>query len=81
MELNEFHVADGCAGAPGHGDAVARGDVGIGGVKIDLAASAGRQRNAVAAQGDYVAGFGVEDVHADDAILGGAAELAGGDDP
>jgi len=37
MELDEFEVGDFDAGAVGHGDAVAGGDVGVGGELVDLA--------------------------------------------
>ena len=47
MELVELHVADGSAGAPGHGDAVSCGDGWVGGVAVDLScASAGDERGA-----------------------------------
>ena len=41
VELHEFHVGDGGAGAVGHGDTVAGGHVGVAGVEIDLAGAAG----------------------------------------
>ena len=43
MELDELHVADGGAGAVGHGHAIAGRDPGIGGQGIDLAGAAGGQ--------------------------------------
>ncbi len=43
VELDEFHVADGEAGAPCHGDAVSCGDIGVGGVGIDFSETAGGQ--------------------------------------
>ena len=41
VELDELHVLDPAAGAPGHGDAVARGGIGVGRVKVDLARATG----------------------------------------
>src|ERR1051326_1268439 len=41
MELDEFHVGDGCAGAISHRHAITSGNVRIGRVKIDLAATPG----------------------------------------
>ena len=47
VELVELHVRDGSAGAPGHGNAVAGGHRGIGGVAVDLpCAAAGQQHTA-----------------------------------
>ncbi len=37
VKLDEFHVGDVCACAPGHGDAVARGDVGVCRDEVDFA--------------------------------------------
>ena len=45
VKLDEFHVGDPATGAPAHGDAVARRDVGIGGVEINLACAARGQRD------------------------------------
>ncbi|MNV95733.1 hypothetical protein D3C71_1906590 [compost metagenome] len=41
VELVELQVADPAAGAPGHGDAVARRDIRVGGILINLGRSAG----------------------------------------
>src|ERR1700720_101954 len=41
MELNEFHVGDCRSRSPCHRNAVARGDVRVGGVQINLATAAG----------------------------------------
>jgi hypothetical protein len=46
VELDELHVADAAAGAPGHRDAVAGGGVGVAGVAIDLADATGGQHHA-----------------------------------
>ena len=40
VELNEFHVRDGNPGSCRHGDAVAGGDVRIGGIQVNLTATA-----------------------------------------
>jgi hypothetical protein len=45
VELDELHVADPAAGAPGHRDAVAGGGVGVAGVAVDLAHAAGGQHH------------------------------------
>ncbi len=47
MELHELQVAHLGAGAPGHGQAVARGDVRVAGVEVDLAAAAGGQHHRI----------------------------------
>ena len=51
VELDELHVGDGHARAVGHGHAVAGGDVGIGGVEIDLAAAAGGEEHVLRGDG------------------------------
>jgi hypothetical protein len=43
VELDELHVRDAATGAPGGGNAVAGGGVGVGGVQVDLARAAGGQ--------------------------------------
>ena len=51
MKLDELHVGHGRAGAIGHGHAVARGNVRVGGVKINFAAAArGQERTERAAK-------------------------------
>ena len=80
VELDELHVADRRAGAPGHGHAVARGDIGVRRVEVDFAAAAGGQHDAVAAEGEDPAGFLIEHVDADHAVFGGVAEFARGDE-
>ena len=65
MELDELHVRDLRAGAPGHGHAVAGRDAGIGRVEIDLAAAAGGEDDAVAAQGQDFAGGFIEHIDAE----------------
>src|SRR2546421_1069471 len=45
MELNELHIRYGRSGAVSHGEAIAGGDVRVGGVKIGLAAATSRQQS------------------------------------
>jgi len=79
MELHEFHVADFEARAPGHGDAVARGDVGIAGVEVDLAGAAGGQQRVRRAHGeDFVRGP-VEEIGADAGVVARHLQPAGRD--
>ncbi len=68
VELHEFHVGDGRAGAVGHGDAVAGGDVGIAGVEVDLAGTAGRQHGDRRPKGVDLAGLAVEHIDAEAAV-------------
>jgi len=42
MKLDEFHIGDFRAGAVGHGNAVARGDVRVGGDQIHFARASRR---------------------------------------
>jgi len=70
VKLCEFHIGDAAAGAPRHGDAVARIAVRIGRVEIDLAGAAGRQDHDFGAEGDDAAFILVERVESDAAGLG-----------
>ena len=64
VELDELHVRHPAAGAPGHGDAVAGGGVGIGGVEIDLAGAAGGQHGMLGGKGSNLAAGLVEHIGA-----------------
>jgi hypothetical protein len=82
MELDEFEVGNGRAGPVGHGHAVAGGDVGIGGVEIDLAAAAGGQKHQAGGEGFHLAGLLVKDISAqapDGAGIEQLAHFLGGD--
>ncbi len=70
VELNEFHVGDGGSCAPGHGEAVAGGGVGVGGVEVGFAASSGGEDDAGCLDGHDFVGLGVEGVDAEDAVVG-----------
>ena len=68
MELHELHVAHPATGAPGHGDAIAGGDIGVAGVEIDLAGAARGDDHETGQQGlDLAAGI-VEDIGAETAV-------------
>ena len=64
VELDELHVRHPAARAPGHGDAVAGGGVGVGGVEVDLAGAAGGQDGVRRAEGQHLVGGLVERVQA-----------------
>jgi hypothetical protein len=80
MELHELHVGEGGTGAEGHRHAVARSDVGIARVEVDLARAAGREQRDGRLEDMDLAGVRVEDVGAQRAIALGATRLVGGDD-
>ena len=63
MELDELHVADTAARAPGHRDAVAGGGLGVAGVAVDLAHAACGQHHGAGGQGLDAAAVHVERVH------------------
>jgi len=78
MELDEFHVGHRAARAPGRGDAVAGGGVGVGGVEVHLARAAGGHDGVRRAKGvDLVALF-IKGVEPEAAVLR-QAPLAAGD--
>ena len=78
MELDELHVRDHRTGAPGHSDAIPRGDVGIRCVEIDFPATACGQHSDIAAKGlDLACGL-VEHIDSHATILHRVTEFAGG---
>ena len=79
MELKELHVADGTADAPGHGDPIPGGDIGVAGVEIDLPRPAAREHHIAGGEGDHRATPAIQSIGAQ-ATLRGQAELAGGDE-
>ncbi|MCY1533852.1 hypothetical protein D9M68_692010 [compost metagenome] len=78
MELVELQVAHPAAGAPGHGDAVAAGAVGIAGIEVDLGRAAGGEHGEARPVGIHFSAGAVEYVGAQ-AALAFQAELALGD--
>src|SRR5204862_485662 len=62
VELDELHVGDRRAGAIGHGHPVGGGDVGVGGVQVDLAGAAGGKNGGARDVGLDLAGGAIEDV-------------------
>ena len=80
MKLDEFHVRHGRAGAISHGHAVAGGDVGIGGVQINLPATAGGQQDRPGDKGLHLAGGLVQNINSEAAIRSRLPELLAGDE-
>ncbi len=79
MELDEFHVRDRRARAPGHRHAVARRDVRVGRVEINFPATAGRQDQPIGANRfDFGRRF-VEHINAEATVFRGEPEFAGRD--
>ena len=78
MELIEFHIGHPAARAPGHGDAVTGGAVGIAGIEVDLAGATGRQDREAGAEGFHMATAAVEDIGAQAAVAR-LAQFGGGD--
>eukprot|EP01022_Parablepharisma_sp_SALTPOND_P004214 TRINITY_DN118_c5_g1_i1.p1 TRINITY_DN118_c5_g1~~TRINITY_DN118_c5_g1_i1.p1 ORF type:complete len:1641 (+),score=478.48 TRINITY_DN118_c5_g1_i1:3715-8637(+) len=79
MELDEFHVCHAAAGTPGHGDTVAGGRIGVGGVQVDLAGAAGGQHGTRRRNGQHAAAAGVLHMDPLAARLGLGVLLAGMD--
>ena len=78
VELDELHVRERGAGAIGHRHPVARGDVGVARVEVDLArAAGGEQRHARLERHDLA--LRIEHVGADRARCTGPAELLRGE--
>ena len=72
MELAELHVRDPGSRAPGHGHAVARGDVGVGGVEVGLGPAARGQDRGLGQERVDFAGGRIEGVGPES--LGAAGE-------
>ena len=79
MELEEFHVGNLGVGAVGHGDTIARGDIGVGRVEIDLAGAPGGEDGEAAEEGLDDIGRLVHDVGAEAAVLALPVRVACGD--
>ena len=75
VELHEFHVRERGAGAVRHRHAVARGDVGVARVEVDLAGAARREQRDRRRERVHLACRGFEDVGAERAVRLGAAGL------
>ena len=69
MKLNELHVRDDRAGAPGHGHAVPGRDIRVGRVKINFPATAGGKHDSIGADRFDLARFFIEHVSAEAAIF------------
>ena len=76
MKLDELHVGDRRAGAPGHGHAVAGRDVRIGRVEINFPATAGREHDPIRANRFDLASFFIENINAEATVLRRETELA-----
>ena len=68
MKLDEFHIRHAAARAPTHGDAIAGGGIGIGGVEIDFAGAASRQHCVMRANGADLSCHAVQHISAIAAI-------------
>ena len=79
MELDKLHVLDRGPGAIRHRETVASRDIGIGRIKIDFAATAGREQCDRRGERINFAGILGEHVCANATIYARDAELAGGD--
>ena len=66
VELVKFEIGHTASRAPGHGDAVAGGDIRIGGVLINFSCAAGRQHHGSCAAGFYLFLITIPDPRADD---------------
>ena len=80
MELDEFHVGDGHAGAPSHGHAVAGGDFRVGGVLVNAPTAAGGEDDSIGAESFDVSGILIERVESEAPVFLSVAEFAGGDE-
>ena len=72
-------LAIGRARPPGHGHAIAGGDGGIGGIEVDLAASAGGKDDPVGANRFDPGRLFIQHVNAQTAVFAGKSQLSGGD--
>ncbi len=80
MELVELHVGHAAAGAPGHGDAVAGGGIGVAGIEIDLAGATGGQHHVPRGIGVHVVVTALQHVGAETAVRPAIPQLARGNE-
>ncbi len=78
MELDELEIFYRQAGAPGHGQPVARSYVRIAGIKVNLAPPARGQDGVRRARGGNLPGLLIEEIHTRAAIFPGKSQVAGG---
>ena len=78
VELVELQVAHSATGAPGHGDTVAAGAVGVAGVQVDLGRAAAGEHDEAGAVGVHFTAGAIEHIGAE-AAMAGQTELAFGD--
>ena len=79
VELVELQVRHPAAGAPCHGDAVARADVRVGGVLVHLGGPAGGQRHEAGADHLDLLGVAIPDIGSQ-YLVARQTQLAGGDE-
>lgn len=72
VKLDELEVGDAGASPPGHGDPITRRDIGVAGVKIDLAGPAGGNDHKPGPHRHHLMGFAIEHIGPEDAPLGEA---------
>ena len=77
VELDEFHIGNSASCAPGHGNAVARGCVGVGGVVVHFARAAASQHNVRAGQREYALRLFIQNVSTQNTGLFLAQTVAG----
>ena len=77
MKLYKFHIRHAATGAPAHGHPVAGGDVGVGGVEINLAQAARRKHGVRRGDSHYFSIGFVEHVNAVATLLVAAQAFAG----
>ena len=78
MELVEFQVGDPATGAPGHGDAITGGGIGVTGIQINFAGTPGSEHDLRCPKDVYLVGVPIEDIGAQ-ATLDGMPQFAGSD--
>ncbi|MNZ42564.1 hypothetical protein D3C78_601410 [compost metagenome] len=64
MELVEFQIGNPTAGAPGHGDAIAAGTIGVAGIQVDLGGATGGKHGKARPEGVHLTTVAVQHVGA-----------------
>ena len=80
VKLHELHVRDSAACAISHRDTVPRGDVRIGGVEVNFAATTGGEQRHGSGEGFHFCGGFIQNVNSQASVIADISQLLGRDE-